>query len=421
MRTVQPLPPNHPLAGWEPPADADCIADAAPARLLADLEAFYGHREPPDTDLADLEAEALATLTLKAPTADALRSATLDSQGLVDFTGAPHGGAHKLLPEWQSQPRITATTILDHTIVGEGLGTYYYFRDKTGIESHFIIHGRWGSVADGLIWQLMSIDREADANNEANSYAISIETGDDATPEDTPWTAAQVASLTWLHDVLRRMRPNIVRAKATSCRSGGLGYHAQMGAPSCWTPSSGKTCPARARIAQWTDRLVPAFVSGASAGAWWEMSIPQSELDKIGGELAQQLGSGAGQEALRAAVRHVLSISAGGQLNNPFGTVNNDNLAITLLDAVRNTFNSVGQVKAALARVEETVGPLVDDEAKLLAALTAMHITLSDEDLAELKRALPGADPEKIAQAVRTNLADVTWTIRQDETAGGTP
>jgi hypothetical protein len=37
---------------------------------------------------------------------------------LISFSGSPHGGDHKLLPEWNSQPRITPTTIIDHSIVG---------------------------------------------------------------------------------------------------------------------------------------------------------------------------------------------------------------------------------------------------------------------------------------------------------------
>lgn len=286
MRAAPELPRGHPLAGWKPPPDADCIADAIPRWLLADLEEFHAFREPPDT--------------LKHPH---LLGASLNDQGLVDFTGAPHGGAHKLLPEWQTQPRITASTIIDHTIVGEGLGAYYYFRDKTGIESHFIVHGKWGTIPDGTPWQIMSIDRQADANNEANSYAISIETGDDGTPEDTPWTPAQLETLIWLHAELARMRPSIRRAKATACQSGGLGFHTQWGAPSCWTPAYGKTCPGRSRIPQWSNILVPAFVAAPEPEGWWEVSIPPTELTKIRDQAAAPaLGTTAGQQAIRAAV-----------------------------------------------------------------------------------------------------------------------
>jgi hypothetical protein len=40
---------------------------------------------------------------------------------------------------------------------------------------------------------------------------------------------------------------------------------------------------------------------------WWEMSIPQPELDRIGQEATQALGSTAGQEAIRRAVSAELS------------------------------------------------------------------------------------------------------------------
>lgn len=60
---------------------------------------------------------------------------------LLDFRGSPHGGSQKLLPEWNSQARITPVLIIDHSQVGSSLGTYYYFRDQTGIESHFSTAG----------------------------------------------------------------------------------------------------------------------------------------------------------------------------------------------------------------------------------------------------------------------------------------
>jgi hypothetical protein len=184
---------------------------------------------------------------------------------LLNFADAPHGGSHKLLPEWDSQPRITPTTIIDHSIVGTALGAWNYFRYHTGIESHFIIAGRWGSVSDGHIYQLMDTGRQADANLNANSFGISIETEDDGTPDDTPWTARQLASLKWLHNKLATIHSKIPRKKVTSCNGGGLGYHSLCGTTSSnpWTPSAGKTCPGRpARVAQFDSILVPAFVSG---------------------------------------------------------------------------------------------------------------------------------------------------------------
>jgi N-acetylmuramoyl-L-alanine amidase/LAGLIDADG-like domain len=159
---------------------------------------------------------------------------------LISFAGAPHGGSHKLLPEWNRQPRITPTTIIDHSIVGSALGAWYYFRDKTGIESHFIVRGAPSGSRDGHIWQLMDTGRRADANLDANAFAISIETEDNGDPDHFPWSRAQLASLRWLHAKLRRVHPTIPRRRCPSPRGGGLGYHTMWGAPSAWTPVSGK-------------------------------------------------------------------------------------------------------------------------------------------------------------------------------------
>jgi N-acetylmuramoyl-L-alanine amidase len=159
---------------------------------------------------------------------------------LISFSGSPHGGDHKLLPEWNSQPRITPTTIIDHSIVGSALGAWYYFRDQTGLESHFIVCGAPSGSQDGRIWQLMDTGRRADANYHANAFAISIETEDNGDPDHYPWSTAQLASLRWLHAKLRAVHPTIPRRRCPSSAGGGLGHHSMWGAPSPWTPVAGK-------------------------------------------------------------------------------------------------------------------------------------------------------------------------------------
>lgn len=181
---------------------------------------------------------------------------------LLDFRGAPHGGQQRHLPEWQSQPRITPTTIIDHSIVGSAEGAWQMFKDRSSLESHFIVRGRRSGTSDGWIWQLMDTDRQGDANLQANGYALSIETEDDGDPDHQPWTNAQIESLAWLHDELRRVHPTIPRRQSRSCGDpGGLGYHTLHGAPSCWTPVS-KSCPGTVRKGQWRALLLPAFLAG---------------------------------------------------------------------------------------------------------------------------------------------------------------
>lgn len=177
---------------------------------------------------------------------------------LLSFVGSPHGGRQRLLPEWNTQPTITATTIIDHSIVGSAEGAYLHFRDNTGVESHFIID------LDGEIWQLMDTGREADANLEANAYAISIETADNGDPDNFRWTTAQFESLVWLHNKLRQVHPTIDNKEGIGCTSPGRrghSYHTRNGAPSCWTPVA-KSCPGNIRKTQWRDENLPAYLSG---------------------------------------------------------------------------------------------------------------------------------------------------------------
>jgi N-acetylmuramoyl-L-alanine amidase len=195
---------------------------------------------------------------------------------LLNFAGSPHGGARKLLPEWRSQPRITPTTIIDHSIVGSALGAWWYFHDSTGIESHFIVNKR------GVIWQLMDTGREADANLRANRFAISIETEDNGHPDTDPWTQAQLESLNWLHNKLRAVHRTIPRRRCPSEAGGGLGHHTQFGAPSEWTPTA-KTCPGKpVRVRQWERLLLPAFLSGEQIGGL-SMADAQDILDRLTG------------------------------------------------------------------------------------------------------------------------------------------
>ena len=176
---------------------------------------------------------------------------------MLSFDGAPHGGRQRHLPEWQSQPRITPTTIIDHSIVGSAEGAFRMFRDTSALESHFIVD------LDGEIWQLMDTSRQADANLRANDYAISIETADRGSPDTQPWTVEQLASLVWLHEALLDAHQTIPRRRSRSCADpGGLGYHTLHGAPSCWTPVA-KSCPGRVRKGQWADVLLPAFLNPA--------------------------------------------------------------------------------------------------------------------------------------------------------------
>lgn len=173
-----------------------------------------------------------------------------------------------LHPEADTQPPMAATQVILHTIEGSAQSAYNTF--LTGnLESHFIVH------SSGEVWQLIPTNRSADANYHANlrldgTGAISVETEDDGTPEDTPWTDAQ---LTTIADIIAWAcgTYDIPLRRCAAPHEPGIGYHSMFGAPSEWTDVPGKTCPAPARIAQFDEVLV---VAGAALERWPSLPSP---------------------------------------------------------------------------------------------------------------------------------------------------
>lgn len=301
---------------------------------------------------------------------------------LLDFSGSPNGGVHKLLPEWQSQARITPTLILDHTIVGSGLGAWMMFRDSSGLESHFIVLGARSGEKDGLIWQCMDTDREADANLNANNKAISIETEDNGPQraEDiVPWSPKQVDSLIWLHNKLASIYPTIKRQEVTSCSGSGLAYHSKMGAPSCWTPSAGKTCPGAQRIKQWKNIILPAFLQTSPKPL--ENDVSQADAE--------------------AAIRSIFRIPAGEKFDVPAGQTNLQKIFVGLLAGTQKQANSTNEVIAAINAVKTKVG---GGESAVLAALATLDLSLSDADVTAIAAQVK-IDEAKVAEAVRFSLS----------------
>lgn len=158
---------------------------------------------------------------------------------------------HRLLPESKTQPHIVARAVVMHSAAGRG-SLYNFFLKSSSLESHFWVG------EDGRIEQYIDTARRADANRNANGFAISIET--ESSPSATePWGPAQLAAIVRLvrwccteHHIPTRQIP--------AWNSSGIGWHIQFGAPGPWTPVS-KSCPGPARI-----RQMPALIA-AVAGA----------------------------------------------------------------------------------------------------------------------------------------------------------
>jgi hypothetical protein len=176
---------------------------------------------------------------------------------LLDFTSSPHGGRLRLLPENQTEPAIVPRVLIYHSIVGSAEGAYLMFRDRSNLESHFIV------AQDGEIWQLVDTTRQADANLDANAFAISVETEDRGDPDSQPWTDAQLDSLAWIAWRINRLHAVPLR-RCPAWDSAGIGYHTLFGSPSHWTPVA-KSCPGRVRIRQFDEVLLPRIVAGEEA------------------------------------------------------------------------------------------------------------------------------------------------------------
>lgn len=202
------------------------------------------------------------------------------------------------LPEAATQSPIRPVQVILHTIVGSAAGAIRIMEgDSTPGESHFV------NPFVGAATQLMPVNRRADCNWKVNAWvtpidlqledgvvvpagtvcgAISIESEDDGSPEDTPWNQNQID---WFVDLLAWARTEwkIPLERCPDPFLPGVGYHSMFGynrlkvwEPNAvppygtvvlsgrqvnvynpWTNAVGKSCPGPARIGQF-DGIVTA-------------------------------------------------------------------------------------------------------------------------------------------------------------------
>jgi hypothetical protein len=165
----------------------------------------------------------------------------------------------RLIPPGASDPRITARMGILHVDAGNAESLYDYFRTRSGgIESHGFIK------KSGVLEQYRDTAYQADANLDANDFALSFETQGFGVGE---WTEEQLAMIKRVM-LWCKAKHGIPLRKVTSWNDpkGGWGYHTLFGAPSHWTPVA-KTCPGPDRIAQFNRILVPWMESGGSMGS----------------------------------------------------------------------------------------------------------------------------------------------------------
>lgn len=153
----------------------------------------------------------------------------------------------KLIAPGSNDPRIKPRVAILHVDAGNAESLFDYFKDRSGgIESHFHVR------KDGVVEQYRDTNFQADANNLANDFAVSIETQGFGEGE---WTPAQLAAikrlLVWLNKV-----HGIPLRQVEAWDGSGVGYHTLFGAPSQWTPVA-KSCPGPDRKRQFHSILVP--------------------------------------------------------------------------------------------------------------------------------------------------------------------
>lgn len=158
----------------------------------------------------------------------------------------------KILPENNTQGKITPRAVILHSAAGRG-SLHKFFLNSSNLESHF-----WVSET-GKIEQYISTTTRADANLNANSFAVSIET--ESSPAATErWSPAQAEAIvklvTWICDT-----HNIPKKQIESPTGSGIGWHIMFGTPGPWTPVA-KSCPGPARVKQTRDEIIPAVAKG---------------------------------------------------------------------------------------------------------------------------------------------------------------
>jgi len=151
------------------------------------------------------------------------------------------------IPPGANDPAIVPRLAILHVDAGNAESLFDFFNGPSGgVESHIFVK------KTGEIEQYRSIYFQADANLDANDFAVSIETQGFGAGE---WNAAQLASikrlLKWLHT-----EAGIPLRKVQHWDGSGVGYHVMFGAPSHWTPLA-KTCPGPDRVAQFNAVIVP--------------------------------------------------------------------------------------------------------------------------------------------------------------------
>ena len=152
---------------------------------------------------------------------------------------------HRLIPPGPNDPKIKPRVLILHVDAGNAASLYHWFNGPSGgIESHFHV------PKVEPVEQYRDTDYEADANTEANPFAISVETQG---YEFGVWNDHQLAEIKAL--ILWANRVHGIPLKVVDRWDGsGIGYHTQF--PGRWD-KRGASCPGPDRKRQFHEVIAP--------------------------------------------------------------------------------------------------------------------------------------------------------------------
>jgi hypothetical protein len=168
------------------------------------------------------------------------------------------------LGDVMTEPSIGRPRVLIwHTMVGFLMSTEGMFKKNgfRGTESTFGLGGRWdGPELDGVLFQWQRLDRQADANWDANAFGNSVECSDGGNP-DNPFTVKQVETSIKL-GVLWCQETGNPAIEAQTPTGQGFGYHSLFLE---WNKTR-HTCPNPNRISQLRKEIWPEIATQLRGG-----------------------------------------------------------------------------------------------------------------------------------------------------------
>jgi hypothetical protein len=282
----------------------------------------------------------------------------------------------QIIPESYTQGRITPTTLIYHRAVSSAESLQNYWNTPgVELESHFYI-GQFGTL-----YQFMDTGIRADANVDANGFAISVETWDGGnTPDDMPWNPAQLATAKRLAAWVCETH-GVIRAAAKTWNGGGIGGHNWFPYP--WADGP-RGCPGTARNAQIRNDIIPYVANG---GGWRDAHQEAPDMDATERAWLKE-------STLRLRSIHTNGFNdVGEQPKSMQGDLGWFQRQMTIALA------------PIVARIDQGFSELSDDEAKLLAAIRAQP-TGGQVDVPTLAAQLREGLGDELAEALGRRLTN---------------